>query len=133
MALDKDGVMDAFLTLYTSTLNDIVWDDLEYPRQQIALLLQILAAVDSSFSPGGSGAVETPTLGLASGPVSTSVPAGSIEISIAVTAGSGSIDGVPVVVNQTFLWRASPGKTLDTLAYTIDPGGTFLILTVDPN
>ena len=131
MALNKSTVMDAFLTLYTSTLNDIVWDDLEYPRQQIAILLQILAAVDAAFSTTGGG-VETPTLGLASGPATSSVPAGSVEISIAVTAGSGSIDGVPVVVNQTFLWRASSGKSLDTLNYTIDPGGTFLILTVDP-
>lgn len=113
---------------------DVTWDGVgkrgdQSLRQIIAVLLNIQAAVSGGFAPPGGGD-EAP--GLSDFTAGThALAAGTyVEVAILVTTGStGTIEGTVVIAGNNYVYRASPGKTLDEVNFVVS-SGTFHVLTI---
>lgn len=135
MALTKTDLITLYNDLYApDSSGPVTWDGVgkrgdQSLRQIIAVLLQILAAVDGSFAPPGSGENVIGLTDFTSG--THSLAAGTyIEVAILVTTGStGTIEGTTIIAGNNYVYRADSGKTLDEVNFVVS-SGTFQVLTI---
>ncbi len=139
MALTKNDLIEAFNVVYApDSSGPISWDGLGQggsnatQKQIIALLINILVALDPSFSPPGGSGTNTAALTDYTAPTGTvTLPTATyIEVSIYALSGSaGTIEGTAVIPGTNYIYRASQGKALDELEFTVT-SGTFQVLTI---
>lgn len=135
MALTKTDLITLYNDLYApDSSGPVTWDGVgkrgdQSQRQIIAILLNILQAVDGSFAPPGGGENAAGLTDYTSG--THAITAGTyIEVSILVTAGStGTIEGTTVIAGNNYVYRADSGKTLDEVNFVVS-SGTFQVLTI---
>ena len=135
MALTKVDLITLYNALYApDSSGPVSWDGVgkrgdQSQRQIIAILLNILSAVDSSFAPPGGGQNAAGLTNYTSG--THAIAAGTyVEVSIFVTTGSaGTIEGTSVIAGNNYVYRADTGKTLDEVNFVVS-SGTFQVLTL---
>lgn len=133
MALTKTDLTTLYNNLYSSS---VTWDGMggngSDSRRIIALLLNILQALDSSFSPTPGANTNTPSLTeYTSADGAVTLPADTYsEVSIFVTQSStGTIDSVSAIANVAYTFTSEQNKTLDEINFQVSTG-SFQVLTV---
>lgn len=134
MALTKTDLINLYNQLYSSNVD---WDSIGGhtngdAKRIIALLLNILQAVDGSFTPVTGAGVNTPALTeYTSADGAVTLPAETYsEVSIFVTESStGTIESIPVIEGVGYTFTAQEGKSLEEIDFEVLTG-SYQVLTI---
>lgn len=138
MALNKTDLVAIYNSVYDADTpvgsKPVTWDGIGGHndgnlRRIIALLLNILSAVDPSFAPPTGGTNEPSLTDFSIGV--HALPASSyIEVAILIIPGStGTIEGASVESGANYVFRAAEGKSLGEVNFEVT-SGTFQVLTL---